>query len=160
MKHRIRTARSGDLSGLVRLQQIFAGDRLTPRTLARGLRSASRLTLVVDTAGRVSGSAIALLRRNSRAVRLYDLAVARGSRRSGIGTALLKAIERRARRNGAASIHLEVRSDNAGAQTFYRHNGYAPFGRYEHYYEDGADALRMRKPLTPAHTGGPPRVLV
>jgi GNAT superfamily N-acetyltransferase len=147
MKHLIRAARSGDLSGLVRLQQVFEGDRLTTQTLARGLRSASRLTLVVATAGRVSGSAIALWRRNSRAVRLYDLAVARNSRRSGIGTALLKAVERRARRNGAVSIHLEVRADNTGAQTFYRQNGYAPFGRYERYYEDGADALRMRKPL-------------
>ena len=28
-----------------------------------------------------------------------------------------------------------------------RRNGYALFGRYEDYYEDGCGALRMRKPL-------------
>src|SRR6266436_4108849 len=105
-KHRIRVARAGDLAALLRLQQIFETDRLTPRTLARGLRSTSQLVLVAERSGEVCASAVAFLRRRSRAVRLYDLAVAAPARRAGVGTALVQAVERGAKEAGAESVHL------------------------------------------------------
>jgi ribosomal protein S18 acetylase RimI-like enzyme len=40
-----------------------------------------------------------------------------------------------------------VRADNPGAIGLYRKLGYAEFGRYENYYEDGEAALRFEKPL-------------
>jgi ribosomal protein S18 acetylase RimI-like enzyme len=44
-------------------------------------------------------------------------------------------------------IRLEVRKDNHRAIKFYEKNGYESFGEYKNFYEDGADALRMRKML-------------
>jgi [ribosomal protein S18]-alanine N-acetyltransferase len=143
----IRIARTGDIARLLQLQQAFETDRLTRRAFTRGLRSPSQLILVAEQAGEVWGSAVAFLRRGSRAARLYDLVVAEQARGTGIGTALVRAVERRSRAAGAASLHLEVRVDNVAAQGFYRRNGYTMFGRYDVYYEDGGAALRMRKLL-------------
>jgi [ribosomal protein S18]-alanine N-acetyltransferase len=66
---------------------------------------------------------------------------------AGLGRQLLAAVEALARRRGAAELRLEVRPDNLSALRLYEASGYRTFDRRSRYYEDGADALRMRKPL-------------
>lgn len=57
---------------------------------------------------------------------IHDLAVAPGHRGAGIGAALLRAVSAQARAEGCCRVTLEVRSDNVGAMTLYRREGFAP----------------------------------
>ena len=64
--------------------------------------------------------------------------------RHKIGTRLLLALAREARRRGATSLTLEVRLGNKPAQNLYRRFGFAPVGVRKNYYaETREDALVM-----------------
>lgn len=60
---------------------------------------------------------------------LNNICVGPDHRRGGIGTALLKAVVRDARREGYASLTLHVWADNRGAIAFYRRFGFRQSGR-------------------------------
>jgi [ribosomal protein S18]-alanine N-acetyltransferase len=64
--------------------------------------------------------------------------------RHRIGTRLLVALAREARRRGATSLTLEVRLGNKAAQNLYRRFGFRPVGVRKNYYaETKEDALVM-----------------
>jgi len=64
--------------------------------------------------------------------------------RHKIGTRLLLALAREARRRGATSLTLEVRLGNKPAQNLYRRFGFRPVGVRKNYYaETKEDALVM-----------------
>lgn len=65
----------------------------------------------------------------------------------GIARALLAAVEQAARGAGLQALRLEVRADNSAAIRLYRDAGYRQFAVRKDYYEDGAAALRLEKPL-------------
>jgi [ribosomal protein S18]-alanine N-acetyltransferase len=88
-----------------------------------------------------------LRRRGSPAARLYSLVVDAASRGRGIAGLLLDDAEAIALAAGTAEIRLEVRADNAAARSLYRRSGYLEVDTRRGYYEDGADALRLRKRL-------------
>ena len=104
----------------------------------------------------VVGYLVLLFRRGSSKARLYSIAAAPGRDGTGLGRALLEAAEDEARRRGAATVRLEVRTGNSRAIRLYEQNGYGRFGRLEGYYADGEAALRLEKRLTrPAGAGSP-----
>jgi ribosomal protein S18 acetylase RimI-like enzyme len=145
----IRAGRPADLPSLLAVEAAcFAGDRLDRRKFARFLRSTATATLLVSAkAHGLDGYVLALFRARSSLARLYSLAVVPDARRHGVAATLLAAAERTARRRGCTEIRLEVRPDNAAAIAFYARRGYVRFGTYAGFYDDGADALRMHKPL-------------
>lgn len=146
----IADAEVRDIEDLIRIEDAcFHCDRLTRRQFRHLLTRANAATLVARERGGASGYATVLFRAGSRRARLYSTAVAPERRGRGLGRALLKAAEAAARRNGAAWMRLEVRTDNAPAIALYRSAGYRLFARRAAYYEDRADALRMEKPLAP-----------
>ena len=64
--------------------------------------------------------------------------------RAKIGTRLLAALAREARRRDAPNLTLEVRVSNEGAQEMYRRFGFKPAGIRKNYYiETNEDALVM-----------------
>ncbi|MFO1070542.1 MAG: GNAT family N-acetyltransferase [Geminicoccaceae bacterium] len=145
----MRPAGIADLAALMRLETAgFPGDRMARRSLRRLLGRPTAQVLVAVAAGSAVGYAMVLLRKGSRAARLYSLVRDAGSARRGVGGALLAAAERAAVARGAAEMRLEVRTDNAAAIRLYERHGYEVFARIADYYEDHADALRMRKSLT------------
>lgn len=77
---------------------------------------------------------------------LLLLAVAPGHQRRGVGRRLLEEFLERARNNGIARVHLEVRDGNP-AVGMYRGGGFSPVGRRRNYYrgEDGKrfDAITL-----------------
>lgn len=81
---------------------------------------------------------------------LLTLAVAPEARRRGLGRRLVARFVYQARARGAAEAFLEVAADNAAAIGLYRAAGFALAGRRRDYYAPGADALVLRRPLTPA----------
>jgi ribosomal protein S18 acetylase RimI-like enzyme len=56
---------------------------------------------------------------------LYSVAVRRACKRSGVGTALVRAAERTLRALGCEKINLQVRAANEEVVQFYRAMGYA-----------------------------------
>lgn len=81
---------------------------------------------------------------------LLLLAVLPTCHRQGVGRRLLDDFMDRARGNGAARIHLEVRDGNPAVE-MYRGAGFAPVGRRRNYYlgDDGRrfDALTFAQDL-------------
>lgn len=152
----IREAHPTDITDLAALEeQAFASDRLSRRRLAALARSPTARLLVAHRDGELAGYALLLTRRNSRAARLYSLAVAPGSAGHGLGSRLLTAAEAAALERGAESLRLEVRTDNAPAIRLYERHGYRLIGRREGYYEDGATALRYARDLGAKAVGRP-----
>lgn len=78
---------------------------------------------------------------------LLALAVDRRHRGQGIGSALLRRVGAEMARTGAYCLCLEVRADDPAAQAFYLRHGFHPEGMASHVYSDGADAVRLARPL-------------
>ena len=140
-----------DVPSLLALENAaFTGDRLTRRSLARLVGTASSRFLVARADGALAGYVIVLLHRRRRAARIYSLAVAAGFAGRGIGRALVEAGCDAARLAGREAVTLEVRTDNCRAIALYRRSGFAESARLEDYYEDGQAALRMVRALCPS----------
>lgn len=144
---RLRDACPADLTALLALEAQFPGDRMSLRALRHAIVSPGARLRVVERQGEVLGDALLLLRRDSPAARLYSLIVSAQARGQGIASLLLADAEAQARQSGRHAVRLEVRADNAAAVRLYERAGYRVFGQRSGYYDDGADALRMQKPL-------------
>lgn len=94
----------------------------------------------------VVGFAIAT-RTNQVEGRLLTIALRSRLQSRGMGGRLLREVEMRMRLSGAIEFTLEVREDNVRAIGFYRRKGYELSGRMPRYYQDGSQALLMRKAL-------------
>lgn len=140
-----RQARAGDLEALLQLEKSFPTDRLTAADFLAEIARREPNLLVAARRERIVGYALGKPNRRTGSMRLFSLVTAPSERRVGVGGALLNAIERRAIENGFRSVHLEVRGDNAIAESFYRRRGYERFGAYYRFYEDGQKAARLRK---------------
>lgn len=143
----IRQAGIGDLAALVQLEEQFPSDRLSRARFRYLLQRGHAVVWVGESNGLLVGNAVVLYRRGTSIARLYSLVVHPGFQRRGIARALLAAAESAAGGQGCRELRLEVRPDNTRAIGFYRKTGYAMTGRVGKFYEDGMDALKMRKRL-------------
>lgn len=142
----IRPARPEDIEALLDIEQrCFHHDRLHAADFRNALRGKSTLLLVAVLKGRVRG--YALLRVLKTRARLLSLAVHPGARRSGLGRALIHAVERQAAARGTEHMRLELRERNRGAHALYVSLGYHQDGRLLEYYSDKSDARLMKKRL-------------
>jgi [ribosomal protein S18]-alanine N-acetyltransferase len=79
---------------------------------------------------------------------IQTLAVAPHCQRKGVGTALLADLIGQAKLRGAATLSLEVRTDNVAAQHLYAKHGFEPVGIRRGYYQpSNKDALTMTAEL-------------
>ncbi len=76
-----------------------------------------------------------------------NIAVDLPYRGRGISNALMQAMHDRAKEMGATQAFLEVRVSNQTAISLYRKFGYEPYGVRKKYYDDGEDALVMKRSL-------------
>ncbi len=74
---------------------------------------------------------------------IHDLAVLPEKRGHGVGTALLAAVERKARADGCCKLTLEVLDDNTGARRLYESAGFGDGGPEDRE----TTTLFMQKPL-------------
>lgn len=147
----IRQASKADLKALLALEEAtFNVDRISHAQWRRHLDSATAAVLVSGAVDSLDAAAVVFYRRNTRVARLYSLAVGARARGTGLGGELLAAAEADARARGCHTMQLEVRPDNASAIALYERRGYARVARLPCFYEDGTDAWRYAKSLTPA----------
>jgi ribosomal-protein-alanine N-acetyltransferase len=95
------------------------------------------------------GQGFVLARVAADEAEILTLAVAPVARRAGHGAALLAAAMMQAALRGAATMILEVSARNGAARALYDAAGFAEAGRRARYYADGADALVLRRALSP-----------
>jgi ribosomal-protein-alanine N-acetyltransferase len=74
---------------------------------------------------------------------IKDLAIKFDERGNGLGTRLLRQALSAMAVEGAASVKLEVRTNNQGAKRLYRRFGFQARRRVTSYYSDGEDAVIM-----------------
>jgi ribosomal protein S18 acetylase RimI-like enzyme len=144
---KIRPAGLDDIDGLLAIERVFPTDRLDRRQFRHAVLSPTSDLLVADGAEGPIGYALVQRRRNSPAGHLSSIAVKRGAAGKGLGKHLLAAAEAEARAKRCHRLRLEVRADNAKAQSLYETNGYRRFETVDDYYEDGAAAWRYEKAL-------------
>ena len=96
----------------------------------------------------VYGYIVANVSLKKRLGHILSFAVKPSSQRKGVGTALLKKLETILKRLNMQEIILEVRLSNIGAISLYEREGFKRKAISENYYEDGEDALVMRKQIS------------
>ena len=139
-----------DLAALAQLEDAsFVCDGVAKRAMAGFLRSPAALVLADFAGDDLRGHLILRFNAGHRIARVYSIAVAPGFQGQGVGRALLAAAEQAALGRGSERVRAEVSVDNAASQALFRASGYAVFGAYEDYYEDGGDALRFQKIVKP-----------
>lgn len=143
----VRRAVPQDIPALLELETAFPGDRLSRRSF-RHLLSKANAEVWVFADTQVRADAVVLYRRGSKRARLYSLVVQPGAQGRGLGTELLRWVERSAAARGCTVLFLELRHDNAAALHLYKTSGFELAGRTENYYDDGAACVTMRKALT------------
>lgn len=101
-------------------------------------------TWVAEEGDQIAGFLVAQ-RTSDEDVYIVTIDVASASRRRGVGSALMEAVEKWGRKQGARLISLEAAVDNQAARAFYERHGFERLQRIAGYYDDGTDAWAMTK---------------
>ncbi|MFS0884107.1 ribosomal protein S18-alanine N-acetyltransferase [Aeromicrobium sp. 179-A 4D2 NHS] len=142
----IRAAGLRDLDTLESIERASFGSDAWSAAQLRDELQDDRIVLVhVDEFGVQGYASIRLFVPEAELMRI---GVGLGSRRQGVGSRLLEAVEDAARSRGAERMLLEVADDNEPALALYRRAGYRETGRRRGYYRSGADAVLMDRRLT------------
>jgi [ribosomal protein S18]-alanine N-acetyltransferase len=158
VRFRIRQFQKTDFDTLWRIDQACFEPQLaySRPELAFYMRRPASFTLVAEDEDGVSGSGIlgfivAETRRKRRTTgHIITIDVLVKARRTGVGSALLRAAEEQLSRAGAVQVALETPVNNDAAIRFYKEKGYFVEKTVAGYYSNQMDALVMTKELTPA----------
>lgn len=134
----IRPMESGDLSGVVTLEQANQPKPWSERVFRDELIAENRIYLIALDGDVVAGFCGVMI--VGEEAHVTNLLVAPSYRRHGLGRDLMVALADRAVADGARHLTLEVRSSNEAARSLYAGLGLAPVGVRPGYYGD-EDAL-------------------
>jgi ribosomal-protein-alanine N-acetyltransferase len=145
----IRDSKPEDFEALWRMdQECFpAGISYSRRELSLYMRRRGSFTLVAEDAPDRAPAGF-IVAYGGPTGHIITIDVDPKTRRSGIGTLLLRAAEKRLRAAGSRSVGLETAVDNVSALSFYKRHGYSVIRTWPRYYSNGVDALVMRKELS------------
>lgn len=145
---RIIPATIADLDALVALEhELFTSDRIPRRQFRYLLTRANAVAVKIEQEGRLAGYLILLRRRRSHNLRIYSIGISTWARHLGYGRELVHFAEQFAWQNGLRYVTLEVCNQNMAAIRLYEGAGFQPCGEKPGYYEDGCNALCMRKEI-------------
>ncbi|MGA7380567.1 MAG: N-acetyltransferase [Terriglobales bacterium] len=152
MEFSLREFQPEDFELLWRIdQRCFAPGIAYPRReLAAYLHRRGSFTLVAEhrgeKPGRVAGFIVAEASRHGVG-HIITIDVLPESRRGGLGSKLLAAVEERLLRLSCHTVVLETAVDNAGALAFYKRRQFSVLKTIPRYYSNGVDALVLEKDL-------------
>lgn len=144
---KIRSAIANDLAAILSVEATCQSVTWSSDGFQQELSDENTLGLVAQAAtGAVCGYVLARCAADECMV--HTIAVLPFFRRHGIGVLLMKELMARAALRRIATLLLEVRGKNRGAQAFYAALGFAPCGTRKAYYnDDNDDAIIMARPL-------------
>ena len=144
----IRAASPDDVDAIAAIErEVFEADAWSDTLVDLELIAPGRVVVVAEYEDAVVGYAsVAVI---ADVADLTRIAVRRGDRREGVGTALLAALLDTAADRGAERMMLEVADTNEPALAFYVVSGFVEIARRRDYYGRGVDAIVMElAPLT------------
>lgn len=127
------------------LIEVGLGWSWTEERVLRSMRDRDTNVAVAHYSTRLIGFGITQYKASE--AHLVLLAVDETSRRNGVGTALIKWIEKTALVAGIGIIYLEARLSNSGARGFYQALGYKEFQLEPRRYRDIETGVRLGKDL-------------
>ena len=137
----IRRAHDDDLDTLVALERACLPDAWRKKTLQSLLLEARYLVLLVEDWGYIIGWSA------SGTAEIERIGVLPQQRGQGIGAALVHEMVAAFANRGAREIWLEVRESNVAARALYAACEFDESGRRREYYDDGEDAILMKREL-------------
>jgi [ribosomal protein S18]-alanine N-acetyltransferase len=148
----LREFRPEDFEVLWRIDQkcFPPGIAYPRRELDAYIKRRGAITLVAE---QVAEKAVAIAgfivaEANRRGVgHIITIDVLPASRRAGLGSKLIAAVEERLRQAGCHTIVLETAVDNASSLAFYKRHHYSVVKTIPRYYSNGVDALVLEKDL-------------
>jgi len=145
-----RVAAAADLDPVVALErEIFPDDAWPRDKLEDDLSSPFAHFVVTESAGVITGYAIAQHLPGNDVADIQNIAVAEAHRGTGLGAILLDALLAWCESRNASAVMLEVRADNETAQALYATRGFQTIATRPGYYQPaGIDALVMRREVT------------
>ena len=109
------------------------------------------MVLVASRSGVIEGFAI--MKFGDNTAHLLLLAVQPRARRSGIGSALIRWLEKSCVTAGILHVRLETRAANRAAKLFYGNLGYRRLGQVAAYYDQREAAIVMGRMLNERVSG-------
>lgn len=101
------------------------------------------LCLVAEMRERIAGYGIAHILEDK--AELVSMAIHPDFRRLGVGSALLDETAQRVKKYGIHQIELQVRKTNLNGFHFWKKMGFHQIGELPGFYEDGENAILMKK---------------
>lgn len=86
-------------------------------------------------------------RRITDEAEILSIGVLPAARRTGTASALIQIVEQDVKQSGAKTIFLEVDESNTPAIELYKKSGFINVGMRPHYYENGHNAIIMKKEI-------------
>jgi [ribosomal protein S18]-alanine N-acetyltransferase len=144
----IRDFKLEDFDTLWRMdQECFpAGISYSKQELKAYMRHREAFTLVAEEAGQGKLQGFIVVH-GGPIGHVITIDVVAAARRSGVGSSLLQAAEKRLRDHGCRAVGLETAVDNLAALAFYKRHGYSVVRTWPRYYSNGVDALVLKKLL-------------
>jgi len=147
----IRDYQPADFDELLALDQLcFAeGIAYSRRELAYFINRKGSIRLVAErnrAQKEIAGFLVGGVERNQTA-HIFTVDVHPQCRRSGLGTALMRASEQRFEEAKCESILLEVAVDNLPAISFYKRHGFSVLKSLPRYYKNSIDGLLLGKKM-------------
>ena len=141
----IRPWTKEDIPVIAEMEKACFHDAWTEEMLSDTLRYPIYNCFLAEEGGQVCGYCCLIVVCEDAEV--GNIAVDTPFRGKGIGKALMEAMHQRAKEKGATQSFLEVRVSNASAIALYKKFGYESYGIRARYYEDGEDAMVMKRAL-------------
>jgi len=153
----LRLAEAGDARAIAEMSRDYIesglGWRYDPAHIQRAMRRRETVVLAASerqtyvARERPSLSGFAIMDFGDERAHLVLLAVQPAQRRRGTGRRMVEWLLESAVTAGMASVHLELRADNAAARRFYRALGFSETVLMPKYYDGREAAMRMIRVL-------------
>ncbi len=133
-----------ELTELVKIENAsFATDAYQIEDFRQVYLKCSELAIVAEIKGQIAG--YMMTRRLPDRGNIFSVAVAPAYRRRDVGGALFRYTVNRLNEWGIARVELEVRKTNETGTLFWTRMGFLPVSIIPNFYDDGSEALLMRK---------------
>lgn len=143
---KIRRFVLSDLDRILEIEHIsFSLDAFSRRTFVRLYHKCSDLFIVTEMDKKIVGYMITCSLRKKGYI--ASIAVDPDYRQKGVGRALTTFTFEQLKARGMEMVELEVRKTNREGIDFWEGLGFSPLRLLPNFYEDGEDAVKMRKML-------------